>query len=56
MRLKICPSCAGDTSTVPVKKRLFAQFSMKVIRCPHCKLRATFLTIRKTRNELVKMS
>jgi hypothetical protein len=42
-----CPACGGNTSGVPVKKRLFAQFVMKVVRCPHCQLRQTYLTRRK---------
>jgi hypothetical protein len=40
-----CPSCGGDLSAVPVTRKLFTQFLMKVVRCPHCRLRTTFLTI-----------
>jgi hypothetical protein len=53
MRCRICPSCGADTSKVPVKKRSFARFLAKVIRCPHCKLRKTVLTIRKSDPGLV---
>ena len=48
MRLRICSSCGGDTSAVPVKKRKFAEFLVRIVRCPHCELRKTFLTIRKS--------
>jgi hypothetical protein len=47
MKCKTCPSCGGDTSTVPVKKRLSAQFLVEVFRCRHCKARTTLLTTRK---------
>jgi hypothetical protein len=47
MRINTCPACGGDTSSVRAKKRLFAQFVMKVVRCPHCRLRQSFLTRRK---------
>jgi hypothetical protein len=50
MRPRFCFSCGGDTSTVPLKKRKFADFVVKVIRCPHCKLRQTIITIRKPGN------
>ena len=46
MPRRICPSCGGDTSAVPVKKRQFAEFLMKVVRCPHCGLRNTVLLAR----------
>jgi hypothetical protein len=49
MRFKNCPSCGGDTSAIPVKKRQFAQFLLKVVRCPHCRLRNTFLDSRRSR-------
>jgi hypothetical protein len=49
MRRRICPSCGGDTSTVPAKKRPFAQFLVKVVRCPHCGLRNTLIAPRKER-------
>jgi hypothetical protein len=42
-----CPSCGGDTSGVTVKKRLFAHFVVRVVCCPHCRLRKTYLTSRK---------
>jgi hypothetical protein len=42
-----CPSCGGDLSAVPVKRKLFTQFLMEVVRCPQCRLRTTFLTIRE---------
>jgi hypothetical protein len=46
MTFKTCPSCGGDLSVAPVKKKLFSQFLMKVLRCPHCRQRTTFLTHR----------
>jgi hypothetical protein len=42
--------CRADMSTVPVKKRQFRRSLVKIARCPHCKFRRTFLTIRKSGN------
>jgi hypothetical protein len=55
MRSRVCSSCGGDTSKVPVDKRQFARFLAKVIRCPHCKLRKTVLIIRKSGPGLVEL-
>jgi hypothetical protein len=51
MRINTCPNCGCDISAVPMKKRLFAQFQMKVVRCPRCKQRRTFLK----RREFIKV-
>jgi hypothetical protein len=47
MKCNTCPSCGIDRSTARVKKRQFTQFMVEVIRCPLCKLRTTFLTLRR---------
>jgi hypothetical protein len=47
MMCKTCPSCGGDLSGVRLKRKLFTQFVSNVLRCPHCRLRTTFLTIRE---------
>jgi hypothetical protein len=43
-----CPSCGAVRSIVRVKKRQFSQFLVRVICCPQCKLRTTFLTFRRS--------
>jgi hypothetical protein len=50
MGSKTCPSCGGDMSSVPATRRVSAQFVVRVIRCPHCRLRQTFLTTRPARS------
>jgi hypothetical protein len=52
MTFKTCFSCGGALSAVLTKRRLFAQFLMKVVRCPHCRLRTTVLRIRKSARSL----
>jgi hypothetical protein len=47
MTFKTCPSCGGELSVVPVKRRKFTHFWMKVLRCPQCRLRTTLLNRRK---------
>jgi hypothetical protein len=50
-----CRSCGADLSAVPGKGQLFTQFLMKVVRCPHCRLRTTVLTLRRKSDGLKKM-
>jgi hypothetical protein len=47
MTFKTCRSCGRDLSRVPVKRKLFTQFMMKVVRCPHCRLRTTQVVARR---------
>jgi hypothetical protein len=46
MTFQTCHSCGGDLSTIPVKRKLFTQFVMTVVRCRQCGLRTTLLTHR----------
>ena len=48
MTFKTCRSCGGDLSGVQAKRKLFTQFVMKVVRCPQCKLRNTYLISRNS--------
>jgi hypothetical protein len=50
MRRRVCPMCEADMSTVPVKKRQFRKIVVTIVRCPDCKFRTTFLSIRKSGN------